>query len=123
MIVWKSEIEKLQSQLEELRSDVGKLSESPVRLDDALTELRGRVEDLAAQVAREKLSMAELYDKTYHLLKRHEARDRASRKEPEDAETGQLALVEEADTGTDPVTQRVLNRRRGGNGISPVVPR
>jgi len=108
---------------EQLALDLGKLSESSERLKERVVEVEGTLAELRAEISREKLSMAELYDKTYHLLKRHEARERKAAREPEE----QLELPpEEAPSGepaVDSVTERVMNRRRRTGGISPVVPR
>ena len=64
--------------------------------------VEGNLGGLEAQVSREVLNMAELYGKTYRLLKRMQAEERydeAAEPEPDIAPT-------------DPVTERVMARRR-----------
>jgi len=64
--------------------------------------VEANVGSLEANVSREVLNMAELYGKTYRLLKRMQAEDRYDEeKEPEPD------IVP-----TDPVTERVMARRR-----------
>lgn len=66
--------------------------------------VEGNLGALEAQVSREVLNMAELYGKTYRLLKRMQAEERYDEeKEPEPD------IIP-----TDPVTERVMARRRHG---------
>lgn len=75
--MWKKErkradiqVETLREELERLRSDLGQLKmDFDSKLTDAADETRARIE-------RAGLGWAELYDKTYHYLKRIEQRDR-----------------------------------------------
>lgn len=104
-------------------------------LENALSELRGRVDglfnqlgDYAALAAKvdalhtnwesERLALAELYDKAYHMLQRHAKRTR-------DAEALQVVEPQEVTEPSrlDLVSERVLNRRRGNGAVSPVTPR
>ncbi len=67
--------------------------------------VESNVGGLEAQVSREVLNMAELYGKTYRLLKRMQAEERYDQEEPQ------------PDIAPDPVTDRVMARRRQG-GVS-----
>ena len=66
--------------------------------------VEGNLGGLEAQVSREVLNMAELYGKTYRLLKRMQAEDRYDAEEPPEPDIAP----------TDPVTERVMARRRHG---------
>lgn len=59
---------------------------------------------LEAQVSREVLNMAELYGKTYRLLKRMQAEERYDEQTESEPDI----------VPTDPVTERVMARRRHG---------
>lgn len=66
--------------------------------------VEGNLGGLEAQVSREVLNMAELYGKTYRLLKRMQAEERYDEKEEPEPDI----------VPTDPVTERVMARRRQG---------
>jgi hypothetical protein len=123
MNLWKTEGLELRRRVEALEANLKKLLESSLSHEQMVGRVEGTLADVRSEVAREKLSMAELYDKTYHLLKRHEARDRAARTEPEDVDVSHIELVDDQVAVGDPVTERVLARRRGTGGVSPVLPR
>lgn len=87
---------------------------------DKLFEQSGQYAKLAAEVAglrqqweQERLVMNDLYDKAYHMLQRHSKRVRDAEKE----------TPEETLISADPTSDRVLSRRKGNNGLSPVLPR
>ena len=125
MKLWKTDVSALRSRIELLEGSLGNLLESTEALDRRVADVSVTVANIAAQVKLEALSGAELYDKTYHLLKRHEARDRAKSKVDNDLEGLELVAddpPEQAVVG-DPVTDRVLQRRRKSRGVSPVIPR
>jgi len=67
-----------------------------------LQETQGALE---ASVSREVLNMAELYGKTYRLLKRMQAEARADEVEPD---------IQPEPVETDPVSARVQARRHSG---------
>lgn len=75
---------------------------------DSVQALDGHLADLDAKVDREVLNMAELYGKTYRLLKRMQAEDRHDEEEPEPD------IKPTKETVGDPVTERVLARRAHG---------
>ncbi len=83
-------------------------------LQDYLTAVRSLEEQqgvLDATVHREVMSMAELYGKTYRLLKRMQAEERADVEE-EPPPTPDIAPVV-----TDATTERVLARRNRGVSV------
>lgn len=83
------------------------------RLEDRVADLVTAQKATDGDVAKLKLEAAEIYEKTYRLLKRLEKRaERAAAQEngaPEDGPS-------ESDA-TDPVTARVLRRRHGIPGF------
>lgn len=62
---------------------------------------------------RELMGFADLYDKTYHMLKRTEKRLRDAQKHDQEPERGEGAAP------SDPVTEKILARRRQ-RGVSQV---
>lgn len=80
-------------------------------LQDSLQDVRAlqqHLVDLDAKVDREVLNMAELYGKTYRLLKRMQAEER------HDGEEEPPDITPPAERVADPVTERVLARRAHG---------
>lgn len=94
-----------------LSSDLAALHKEITHVRRALDEVQAdmvrsiahHVVELEARIARETLSWGELYDKTYHLQKRIEQRQRTV--EPPTDIPGARA---------DQITERVLARRRKG---------
>ena len=66
-------------------------------------EIATQVVTLESRIARETLSWGELYDKTYHLQKRIEQRQRT-----------ETVPTEDTPKAVDQITERVLARRRRG---------
>lgn len=79
--------------------------------------LKAQFQGLQSEVRAAKLEFAELYDKTYHALKRHDKRIRDAQKAAPEPEP------EVPSEREDLMTQRVLARRRGTDAVSPVLPR
>jgi len=100
MRLWKrdgpaSELAALNQSLESLREYV---KNAEMRLTHAITH---EIAELESRVSRETLSWNELYDKTYHLQKRIEQRQRSQGVPEEEPNTA----------GVDQITERVRARR------------
>lgn len=80
------------------------------------TLLEAKVAALESKWESERMALAELYDKAYHMLQRHAKRQR-------DAAQEVTPEPEQEPNRIDAVTERVLARRQGINGVSPVLPR
>ena len=108
-----------ETDLEPLRNDVRRLADRVDSLYEKLGDvaaLEARIDGLHTNWEKERIALAELYDKAYHMLKRSQKRQRDMEKEEPEPEVPEDTLSD------DPVSERVLMRRRRTGAVSPVTP-
>lgn len=75
-----------------------------------LERLENKIEATVDEWAKEKLEFADLYDRIYRILKRHEMRDRRAAMEEEESTAPETPCA-------DPVTARVRARREAKSHV------
>lgn len=96
-------VEEFDADRREIASDLNRISATLRALQGQQEALGSKQDALESVVRTEVLNMAELYGKTYRLLKRMQAEDRHDTDHEEAPDIEPVA---------DPVTARVLARRR-----------